>query len=91
VVWLAGVSEYRAMDGRAAARSLRAPVLYAVARRDGCCVGAARELLRLTPGKAKRLSILPGGKHGVALLVGSTRARTRSVLFAFLAQVAPPA
>jgi pimeloyl-ACP methyl ester carboxylesterase len=68
------------MDGIAAGKKLRVPVLYVAATEDDNAgydfSEDARAMHAATAAADRRLEILPGRLHGVALLAGSPRARS---------------
>jgi pimeloyl-ACP methyl ester carboxylesterase len=80
VVSISAPARYRSLDAVATAPRLRVPVLYLAAEADdnaGYDFSAdARALHAATAAAEKRLEILPGPLHGVALIAGSARART---------------
>jgi pimeloyl-ACP methyl ester carboxylesterase len=79
VVSVSSPARYRGMDGVAAGRRLRVPVLYLAATGDdnaGYDFSAdATALHRAAVSKRKRLELLPGTLHGIALVAGSAKAR----------------
>ena len=79
VVSVSSPARYRGLDGIAAGKRLRVPVLYLAARGDvnaGYDFAAdAKALHAAAASKRKRLEILPGAAHGIALVAGSARAR----------------
>lgn len=87
VVSLSAPRRFRGMDGIAAGRRLRVPVLFLAATQDvnaGYDFAAdARALHRAAASKDKRLALLPGYDHGIALVGNSPRAR--SLVEGFLA------
>ncbi len=66
------------LDAVAAARRLQVPVLYAAAEVDegGIYATDAKTMFEATPVTDKSVAIVPGGKHGVALVAGPGRIRT---------------
>jgi pimeloyl-ACP methyl ester carboxylesterase len=80
VVSISAPARYRGLDAVATAPRLRVPVLYLAAEGDdnaGYDFSAdARALHAATGAGEKRLEILPGPLHGVALIAGSARSRT---------------
>jgi alpha-beta hydrolase superfamily lysophospholipase len=80
VVSVSSPARFRGMDGVAAGKRLRLPVLYVAATGDdnaGYDFSAdATALHRAAVSKRKRLELLPGTLHGIALVAGSAKART---------------
>jgi pimeloyl-ACP methyl ester carboxylesterase len=80
VVSVSGPARFRGLDAVKTAPRLRVPVLYLAAEDDdnaGFDFSAdARALDAATASADKRLEILPGTLHGIALMAGSARART---------------
>jgi alpha-beta hydrolase superfamily lysophospholipase len=79
VVSISSPRRYRGMDGIAAGKRLRVPVLY-LAATDDDNVGYdfsedAKALHAAAASKRKRLELLPGPLHGIALVGGSAKAR----------------
>lgn len=66
------------LDAVAAAKHLQVPALYAAAEVDegGNYARDAKTMLDATPGSDKSIVIVPGAKHGVALVAGPGRVRT---------------
>jgi pimeloyl-ACP methyl ester carboxylesterase len=83
VVDLSGPASYTDLDALAAAKQLRVPVIFAVARFDPF-VADTQAMYRASPSKEKRLVIRPGGAHGTDLLRGSAGAFMRPLLLGFL-------
>ena len=77
VVSLSAPATFR-LDAVAAARHLQVPVLYVAAEVDegGIYAADAKKMYEATPGADKRLEVVPGGVHGVALVAGPGRVRT---------------
>ena len=79
VVSVSAPARFMGMNATATAPRLRVPVLYLAAEADdnaGYDFSAdAREMYAATAAADKRLRILPGSQHGVALVAGSPRAR----------------
>ena len=79
VVSVSSPARFRGMDGVKAGPRLRVPMLYLAATADdnaGYDFSAdAERLHRATATKDKRLELLPGSAHGIALVAGSTRAK----------------
>jgi pimeloyl-ACP methyl ester carboxylesterase len=77
VVSLSGPATFR-LDAVTAARQLKVPVLYVAADVDegGIYAADARKLYDATPSIDRRLEIVPGAAHGVALVAGPGRVRT---------------
>ena len=79
VVSVSGPARFMGMNAAATAKRLRAPVLYVAAEDDDNAgydfSDDAREMYAATAATDKRLQVLPGGQHGVALVAGSARAR----------------
>ena len=79
VVSVSAPARFMGMNATASAPRLRVPVLYLAA--DGDDNGGydfsddAREMYATTKAADKRLQVLPGTQHGVALVAGSLRAR----------------
>ena len=73
------------MNAVATAKRLRVPVLYVAAEDDDNAgfdfSDDAREMYAATAAADKRLQVLPGGQHGVALVAGSARARALIEIF----------
>ena len=80
VVSVSAPARFMGMNATVSAPRLRVPVLYLAAEDDdnaGYDFSAdAREMHAATGAVDKRLQILPGSSHGVALVAGSPRART---------------
>jgi pimeloyl-ACP methyl ester carboxylesterase len=80
VVSVSSPTRFRGMDGIAAGKKLRVPVLYLAATEDdnaGYDFSEDAEALHAAAiSKRKRLELLPGTLHGIALMSGSARART---------------
>ena len=80
VVSVSSPTRYRGMDGIAAGKRLRVPVLYLAAVQDDNAgydfSEDAKALHAAAISKQKRLELLPGPLHGIALVGGSARART---------------
>ena len=79
VVSVSSPARYRGMDGVKAGPRLRVPVLYLAATADDNAgydfSQDATALHRAAASKRKRLALLPGSLHGIALVGGSARAR----------------
>lgn len=77
VVSLSAPSQYERLDAVPFMRRLRVPVLYLVARndRDGRFARDAQALFGATASRDKRLELLDGEEHGIALLDASAQAR----------------
>jgi pimeloyl-ACP methyl ester carboxylesterase len=86
VVSVSGPARFRGMDALKTAPRLRVPVLYLAAEGDdnaGFDFSQDAEAMHAaTAAMDKRLEVLPGPLHGIALMAGSERAR--SVVEAFL-------
>jgi alpha-beta hydrolase superfamily lysophospholipase len=80
VVSVSAPARFMGMNAAATAPRLRAPVLYLAAEGDDNAgydfSDDAREMHAATAAADKRLEILPGSRHGVALVAGSARVRT---------------
>jgi alpha-beta hydrolase superfamily lysophospholipase len=80
VVSVSAPAKFMGMNATASAPRLRVPVLYLAAEGDDNAgfdfSDDAREMYTATAAADKRLQILPGTQHGVALVAGSPRART---------------
>lgn len=80
VVSVSGPARFMGMDATATAPRLRVPVLYLAAEGDDNAgydfSDDAGEMHAATAAVDKRLEILPGVQHGVALVAGSLQART---------------
>ena len=80
VVSVSAPARFRGMDGIAAAKRLRVPVLYLAATQDvnaGYDFAAdAKALHRAGGSRDKRVQLLPGYDHGIGLVASSARART---------------
>ena len=80
VVSLSAPARFRGMDAVRTAPRLRVPVLYLAAEGDDNAgydfSEDARAMHAATAAADKRLEVLPGRLHGIALLAGSARART---------------
>ena len=80
VVSVSAPARFMGMNATATAPRLRVPVLYLAAEDDDNSgydfSEDARELHAATRAIDKRLQILPGGSHGVALVAGSPRAKS---------------
>jgi pimeloyl-ACP methyl ester carboxylesterase len=77
VVSLSGPAAFR-FDAVAAARHLQVPALYVAAEVDegGIYANDAQAMFDATPVTDKSVVIVPGAKHGVALVAGPGRVRT---------------
>jgi alpha-beta hydrolase superfamily lysophospholipase len=79
VVSVSAPARFIGMNATATAPRLRVPVLYLAAEADDNggydFSDDARKMYAATAAADKRLQILPGGQHGVALVAGSPRAR----------------
>jgi pimeloyl-ACP methyl ester carboxylesterase len=79
VVSVSAPARFMGMNAAASARRLRVPVLYLAAEGDDNAgfdfSDDAREMYGATAAGDKRLEVLPGTQHGVALVAGSARAR----------------
>jgi pimeloyl-ACP methyl ester carboxylesterase len=80
VVSVSSPARFRGLDGVKAGPRLRVPVLYLAATEDDNAgydfSKDATALHRAAASKRKRLELLPGPLHGIALVGGSARART---------------
>lgn len=80
VVSLSAPARFRGMDAVRSAPKLRVPVLYLAAEGDDNAgydfSEDARAMHAATAAADKRLEILPGRLHGIALLAGAPRARS---------------
>jgi pimeloyl-ACP methyl ester carboxylesterase len=83
VVSLSAPAEYDGIDARTAAKLLRVPVLYGAAADDRNFADASRALHAATTSQ-KSLHIVPGTRHGVALLAQDGDPTIRRVVSAFL-------
>ena len=88
VVSVSSPASFRGMDALATAPRLRVPVLYlAAAEDDNAGYDFSEDATAMhakTAAADKRLEVLPGPAHGVALLAGSAQARSH--VESFLAQ-----
>jgi pimeloyl-ACP methyl ester carboxylesterase len=79
VVSISGPARFRGMDGVKTGPRLRVPVLYLAAEDDDNAgydfSKDAEAMAAVTASADKRLEILPGLLHGIALMDGSARAR----------------
>ena len=79
VVSISSPARYRGMDGVKAGPRLRVPVLYLAATADDNAgfdfSEDAKAMFATTAAKDKRLELLPGSLHGIALIGGSVRAK----------------
>jgi alpha-beta hydrolase superfamily lysophospholipase len=79
VVSVSSPARFRGMDGVKAGRRLRVPALLLAATADDNAgfdfSEDAKKLHRAAAAKDKRLELLPGSQHGIALVAGSARAR----------------
>jgi alpha-beta hydrolase superfamily lysophospholipase len=79
VVSVSSPARFRGLDGVKAGPRLRVPVLYLAATADdnaGYDFSADAETLhRAAASKDKRLELLPGAAHGIALVASSARAK----------------
>ena len=79
VVAVSAPARFRGMDAVKTAPRLRVPVLYLAAERDdnaGYDFSADAESMHAATASAdKRLEVLPGSLHGIALMAGSARAK----------------
>ena len=79
VVSVSAPASFRGMDGLGTAKRLRVPVLYLAAEQDvnaGFDFAQDAETMHAAAASAdKRLEVLPGALHGIALIAGSARAR----------------
>ena len=80
VVSVSSPARFRGMDGVKAGPRLRVPMLYLAATADDNAgfdfSDDAATLQRAAATKDKRLELLPGSLHGIALVAGSARAKT---------------
>ena len=80
VVSVSAPARFMGMNATASAPRLRVPVLYLAAEGDDNAgydfSEDAREMHASTVAADKRLEILPGAQHGVALVAGSPRVKT---------------
>ena len=80
VVSISSPARFRGMDALATAPRLRVPVLYlAAAGDDNAGYDFSRDAEAMhsaTAAADKRLEVLPGPLHGIALIAGSARAKT---------------
>jgi alpha-beta hydrolase superfamily lysophospholipase len=80
VVSLSAPARFRGLDAVRTAPRLRVPVLYVAAEGDDNAgydfSDDAQAMYAATAAADKRLEILPGRLHGIALLAGSPRARS---------------
>jgi dienelactone hydrolase len=92
VAGVAALSPERFLSGQdvfPAARQLSVPALFAVAQQDPYSHAATAALARLAP-QPKRLVIVPGSAHGVALLRGAPGATVAASVLGFMDRFAPP-
>jgi pimeloyl-ACP methyl ester carboxylesterase len=79
VVSVSAPARYRGMDGLAAGKRLRVPALYVAAAldvsREYDFAADAKALHRAAASKRKRLELVPGPLHGIALVDGTPKAR----------------
>ena len=79
VISVSGPARFMGMDAVASAPRLRVPVLYLAAEWDDNAgydfSDDARVMHKATAAADKKLEVLPGGLHGVALVGGSPRAK----------------
>jgi len=77
VVSLSAPASFR-LDAVTAAKHLQVPALFAAAEVDegGIYATDAKTMFDATPVTDKSVAIVPGGKHGVALVAGPGRVRT---------------
>jgi pimeloyl-ACP methyl ester carboxylesterase len=71
-------------DVTPAARALRLPALFAVSRSDPYSAGDTPALERAAGSASKRLVVVPGADHGVALLHGAPAATVAAAVYDFL-------
>lgn len=80
VVSVSAPARFRGMDGLKAGPRLRVPALFLAATADDNAEfdfsADAQALQRAAGSKDKRLELLPGSLHGIALVGGSARARS---------------
>jgi pimeloyl-ACP methyl ester carboxylesterase len=80
VVSISSPTRFRGMDGIAAGKKLRVPVLYVAATEDDNAgydfSEDATALHAAAVSKRKRLELLPGPLHGIALVRGSAKAKS---------------
>ena len=80
IVSVSAPRRFRGLDGIAAGKRLRVPVLYLAAAEDvnaGYDFAAdAKALYRAAGSKDKRIQVLPGSAHGIALVGGSAKAKS---------------
>ena len=80
VVSVSSPARFRGMDGVKAGPRLRVPMLYLAATADDNAgfdfSEDAEAMFAKTAAKDKRLELLPGSLHGIALVGGSARAKT---------------
>jgi pimeloyl-ACP methyl ester carboxylesterase len=79
VVSISGPARFRGMDALKSAPRLRVPVLYLAAASDDNAgfdfSNDAKAMHSATASADKRLEVLPGAAHGIALVAGSARAK----------------
>ena len=80
IVGISAPARFRGMDAVGTAARLRVPVLYVAAEADDNAgydfSKDAEAMYAATAAADKRLELLPGSLHGIALMSGSARART---------------
>ena len=85
VVSVSGPARFRGMDALKTAPRLRVPVLYLAAEGDDNAgydfSQDAEAMFAATASADKRLEVLPGSLHGIALMAGSASARTLVEVF----------
>ncbi|WP_132299256.1 alpha/beta hydrolase [Kribbella sp. VKM Ac-2568] len=84
VVSLSAPAEFDGIDARTAAGMLRVPVLYGAAADDRSFADASRVLHAATTSK-KSIHIVPGTRHGVALVAQDGDPTLRRAVGAFIA------
>jgi len=93
VVSVSAPAVFDGEDARAAAARLKVPSLYLAAASDPGYPDAARSLYDASRGSARRLLIVDGSRHGIALLSPADPDSTQATaaIDTFLTSVAPPA
>jgi pimeloyl-ACP methyl ester carboxylesterase len=89
VVALAPERFLRGRDVVPAARRLRVPALFAVARDDPYSAADTPLLAGSTPSKRRRLVVVPGTAHGVDLVRGAPAATVAAAVYDFLLPFGP--
>lgn len=88
VAALSAPGTFMGLDGVAAARQLRMPVMFMAAQDNGEFPSDARTMYAACPSAHKQLELLAGSDHGTQLLHGAVAAQATSLLDEFIAAAA---